>query len=79
MFVQAAGRARQGGDGRRDQHPAHPHQHRGQGAQEHLPRRQGAEAGLQQTKGLVREQGERATVNIQYRYNGSTAVQPPSI
>ena len=67
VFVQAAGRAGQGGDGRRDQHPAHPHQHRGRGAQEHLPRRQGATAGLEQTKSRVREQGERATVNIRYR------------
>ena len=58
MPVQAAGRAGPGGDGGGDQHPAHPHQHRGQGAQEHLPGGQGDQTSLQQTEICVREQGE---------------------
>ena len=41
MSLQAAGRSRQAGPTERgpgcDQHQAHPHQHRGESAQEHLP------------------------------------------
>ena len=74
VLVQAAGRVGEGGDGGRDQHPAHSDQQRGEGPQEHLPRSQGVQTSLGQTKSCVREQGEieRALVNIQYKQRKST-------